>query len=220
MIELQKIREVEKTKKFDKFKKAIKHQEELNKEIKSLDFFKTSRRKKPTFGGRLFSFVLAAFYINFFVGLAVESNNQNSNYHHINKNFEIYSQISNDIDKKNNLDIQSYQKLKSMPTSTADLYSSVIVTKILYNEKFNEDTKKQIFKVYSENYNFGTEQEKKNNKCIISLVCYLKSSVTERYYESIESSLNKTAIFAKHPDIFKKHKELIDLQIKHQVHID
>jgi hypothetical protein len=220
MLELQKITEFAKPTKLDRFKKHIKTQSNLDKEIKSFDFFKTSRtQKKKTLLGNIYFFVIAFIYLNACVGVILDMSNKDPISVEIDKTYEIYQKISNNLDEKNVIDIDSYYKLKSLPTSHADLLSSVIATKLLYNKKINPEAKDKALKIYAENYNSGIQQEKKQNTCTVSILCYLKAGSNEKYYAKIEDNLASTAIFARHPDIFQKHQELMDLQIKHQVRL-
>jgi hypothetical protein len=118
MLELQKITEFAKPTKLDRFKKHIKTQSNLDKEIKSFDFFKTSRtQKKKTLLGNIYFFVIAFIYLNACVGVILDMSNKDPISVEIDKTYEIYQKISNNLDEKNVIDIDSYYKLKSLPDS-------------------------------------------------------------------------------------------------------
>jgi uncharacterized Ntn-hydrolase superfamily protein len=218
MLELEKL-ELEKPKRIDMFKKAISGSDERSKQIKSLDFFKTSSKKKNPILFKIHNFLLIAFFLNIGIGSFVDYFQSKAILAQADNNVKLYQQISDELRQKNTVNISLYRLLKDSPLSSADLLSSVIVTQVLSDDKISSKNRTEVLKIYVDNWKSGLEKQNEYfNNCQLSIVCHIKNLALKDNSKKIEEMLQKTAFYASYPDIYKAQMELNKLKMEHNTY--
>lgn len=241
MLELEKIKEIEKPTKLDQFKKSIQKTVENNKEIKELDFFKRSTiaAKKSTKISKIISIFPMVCTIYLLQNVYIEENKKNLLSIEDNKAMQIYHQISNNLDNNNTLDPVLFESLTQVPSRNGTILSSILISKILYRDshyednkyldhdyyknykKLNSQTQKQIFEIYSQNWKNGLNKFKNHySDCSFNISCHLNGKGLNSVFNKIEDMAFQNLVYIKHPDIFNAELELNNLKVKHNVFFD
>lgn len=223
MLELQKITELEKPNKLDQFKKAITTNK--NKEVPTLDFFKTShlRKKRTPLTKSTEKIILSFAFV--FSGFMFYTDSEEKKYREIileqqEQTYNLAKTIGSELDEKNTFNINLFNKLKSSPTTYADHASATIINRLLANNKVSLDVKDKVFKSYIQHWNSGIKKEEEFYKNCSTVACSTYVYNAEAARNHILPYLEKTLAFAKHPDMFEKYMELEELKKRHSVVIN
>ena len=227
----------------EKIKNTIENNDkriEYHKNGHKLDFFKTSNFIKPKknktlkFISNIFLLWVASLYWNAYWVYDKSNKTVLENQ----KVMNFYSSITESIDTNNTIDINQFELLTKAPSGYGSLMSSMIVQKILFRDKNHKSHKdftpenytnykkldpqltQQVFKIYSQNWNYGLEKEKQlHSNCGINATCHYVNYASASYYKKIENISVKNLAYIRYPDIFQKEMEFMDLQNKYQTYI-
>lgn len=227
----------------EKIKNTIENNEkriEYHKDGHKLDFFKTSTFIRPK-KNKIVNFIANIFLLwtlSLLWNTYTLFDKNEKRVLEMNKISQVYSNITESLNKNNTLDINEFESLTKTSSGYGSLMSSMIVQKILLRErdykagkdflpeiyknykKLDPQLTQQIFKIYSQNWSYGLEKEKQiNSNCGIDAICHFIDYRTTSYYETINDIGVKNLAYIRYPDIFQKELELRDLQNKYQTYI-